>query len=185
MKSRILSIESMGGGIFVFEALAAAADMIKGAKAQTRHIILFADAADAEEPGAYADLLFHCRDAGITVSVIGLGTPLDSDAELLKDVARRGGGNVYFTNDPGSLPALFAEDTFVVARSAFVEDVTPFAFTPGLLALTGRAFGTPPPVGGYDLTYSRKARASTRSRGTSTRHRSSRTGRRARAASSR
>ena len=39
----------------------------------TRHIVLFADAADAEEPGDYKRLLEKLTPLGITVSVIGLG----------------------------------------------------------------------------------------------------------------
>ena len=49
--SKILRIQSQGGGIYVYEALAKAAEMIMKAKAGTKHIILFADATDAEEPG--------------------------------------------------------------------------------------------------------------------------------------
>ncbi|MFN0084661.1 MAG: VWA domain-containing protein, partial [Blastocatellia bacterium] len=73
------------------------AEMLLPAKAGTRHIILFADAADAEEPGQYQDLLRQCEQAGITVSVIGLGTPADVDAELLRDIAKRGNGRSFFT----------------------------------------------------------------------------------------
>ena len=65
-----------------------------------------------------------CVKAGITVSVIGLGTERDSDAELLKDIARRGGGQCMFTNDAHELPRLFAQDTFLVSRSTFVDEPT-------------------------------------------------------------
>ena len=41
--------------------------MILPAKAGTKHIILFADAADAEEPGDYKTLVDKCQKAGITV----------------------------------------------------------------------------------------------------------------------
>ncbi|MCC7192215.1 MAG: VWA domain-containing protein [Phycisphaeraceae bacterium] len=154
-RSRVLSIDSQGGGIFVYEALAAAAKMISASEPQTRHIILFADAADAEEPGQYRDLIDACRKAGITISVIGLGTEKDSDAELLKDVARRGEGRIFFTNDPEELPRLFAQDTFVVARSTFVDEVTGVSTTGVLSSLTGKTFTDPPPVGGYNLCYLR------------------------------
>ena len=153
IRRRVLSIDSMGGGIYVYEALAAAAGMLADATPQTRHIILFADAQDAEEPGRYATLLKNARRANITVSVIGLGTDTDSDAPLLKDVASLGGGRAYFTTDPAKLPQLFAQDTFVVARSSFIEDPTPVAPTGALAAMTGRPFTDPPPVGGYNLNY--------------------------------
>lgn len=155
LRKRILGIQSMGGGIFVYTGLLEAARMIVNAKAATRHIILFADAADAEEPGEYQKLLAALRSAGVTVSVIGLGKPTDVDAEFLRDVARRGGGNIYFTEHPEQLPLLFAQDTFQVVRSTFVEDVTPVAAESGLLALTPRPFGLSEPVGGYNLCYLR------------------------------
>src|SRR5690606_2689971 len=123
-RGRILSIDSRGGGIFVYEALSAAASMLLKAKAQPRHIIRFADAADSEEPGAYVQLLEKCREAGVTVSVIGLGTEADVDANLLKDIAERGGGNWYFTDSPEEIPRLFAQDTFAVARSTFIDEPT-------------------------------------------------------------
>ena len=48
--------------------------MIATATAGTRHIILFSDANDSEEPGDYVNLVDKMVKAGITVSVIGLGT---------------------------------------------------------------------------------------------------------------
>jgi hypothetical protein len=151
----ILRIDSGGGGIFVYEALSASARMLLDAKAGTRHIILFADAADAEEPGMYKDLIAKCGPAGITISVIGLGKPGDQDAELLQDIARRGGGRCFFTENPEELPRLFAQDTFVVSRSTFVEEPTSIKFTGGMAVLTGRPIEQPPSVGGYNLCYLR------------------------------
>ena len=155
LRQRILSIQSMGEGIFVYTGLLAAAEMIQNAKAATRHIILFADANDAEEPGEYQKLLAALRNAGVTVSVIGLGKPTDVDAEFLRDVARRGGGNIYFTENAEQLPLLFAQEAFQVARSTFVEEVTPVSAEAGLLTLTPRAFTLSEPVGGYNLCYLR------------------------------
>lgn len=155
VRDKILSIEVGGGGIFIYEALSTAAKMLLTAKAETRHIILFADAADSEEPGKYQELLARCRAANITVTVIGLGTPGDSDADLLRDIAQRGGGRIVFTDDANDLPRLFAQDTLIVARSAFVSDPTPVKPTAGLFSLAGRTFDGMPPVGGYNLTYLR------------------------------
>jgi uncharacterized membrane protein len=155
LRSRILGVQSAGGGIYIYEALANAADMLIPAKSPTRHIILFADANDSEEPGDYKTLVDKCARSGMTISVVGLGTPADSDAALLRDIARRGGGQCYFTADPAELPRIFAQDTFVVSRSAFVRDVTAVHPTPALLSLTGRSFPTIPAVGGYNLTYVR------------------------------
>jgi len=155
MKSKILGIQSMGGGIFVYEALQHAAAMIAPATSGTKHIILFSDAADSEEPGDYVNLLDSCLKAGITVSVVGLGSDMDSDAGLLRDIALKGGGNCYFTNDPHELPQIFAQDTFLVSRSAFIEDVTPVRTTPILKLLTSQSWDSIPDVGGYNLCYLR------------------------------
>ena len=154
-RGKIMKIESMGGGIFVYEALKAAVRELQKAGAGVRHIILFADAADSEQPGDYKKLLGACRKAGVTCSVIGLGKESDPDGALLVDVAKRGGGRSFFTDRPADLPRLFAQDTFVVARNSFVDEPTPVAATAGLTTLSGESFGEIPGVGGYNLAYLR------------------------------
>jgi Mg-chelatase subunit ChlD len=154
LRSYILRIESMGGGIYVYTALITAAQMLDKATAGTRHIILFADAADAEEPGQYKELLKKCREAGITVSVIGLGKATDVDAEFLRDVAKCGNGRCFFTENAEELPRLFAQDTFVVARSTFLSETTKVKPSGGMLAITNKYF-EPPPIDGYNLCYLR------------------------------
>lgn len=158
-RNKILQIESMGGGIFVYEALSHAAKMVADAEPQTKHIILFADAADSEEPGAYRELLTECVNAGITVSVIGLGKPTDQDALLLEEIASLGQGRCFFTETPEELPRLFAQDTFVVARSSFLEDATTVKSMPSMLTVAGRAFEFAETVGGYNLCYLRDGAA--------------------------
>jgi len=162
IQSRIRRIESMGGGIFVYEALVAAGNELMKAQQATKHIILFSDAQDSEEPGAYKALLKKYESAGITVSVIGLGKKTDVDAKLLEDIAKLGSGNVMFTEDPKDLPRLFTEDTMSVARSSFIEkdpetqpDGIP-AFTISDARLMGELTPGPfPTVDGYNLCYLR------------------------------
>jgi Mg-chelatase subunit ChlD len=155
VRNKILRIDSGGGGIFVFEALTTAADMLLKAQSGTRHIILFSDAADSEEPGKYRELLQQCEQSGITVSVIGLGRPTDVDAELLRDIAKRGNGQIFFTENAEELPRLFAQDTIIVARSMFQDQPVPIQFTGGLVTLIGKQFTGLPSIGGYNLTYLR------------------------------
>lgn len=157
---RALSIRSQGGGIFVYEALVAAGNQLIKAEQATKHIILFSDANDSEEPGDYKNLLAKYERAGITVSVIGLGAPTDSDAALLKDIASLGHGQILFTDDAQELPRLFAEDTLKVARSTFIQkdpDTQPTGI-PGKLLPTSRLLGEFgksrfPNVDGYNLSY--------------------------------
>ncbi|MCY2932223.1 MAG: VWA domain-containing protein [Planctomycetota bacterium] len=154
-KSTIGTIGSEGGGIFIYEALQAAGKMIAPAVAGTKHIILFADAGDSEQPGDYRTLLAAMKKAGITVSVIGMGTKTDCDAALLEDIAKRGGGRCFFSDKVSDLPRLFAQDTFVVARSSFLEQKTAVRTTGSLATLTARPFPDMPAIGGYNLCYIR------------------------------
>ena len=160
MISKVLKIQSMGGGIFVYEALVAAGKELEKASQATRHIILFSDAADSEEPGDYVNLLKQYEAVGITVSVIGLGNKTDVDAALLEDIAKKGKGNIMFTTDPQELPRLFTEDTMSVARSSFVkkdEKTQPQGISGKMLSdirLMGNLqAGAFPKAGGYNLSY--------------------------------
>jgi Mg-chelatase subunit ChlD/uncharacterized membrane protein len=152
---QVRGIQSGGGGIFVYTALLQAAEMVQESRKGTRHIVLFADAADAEEPGDYVRLLEKLRSIGITVSVIGLGTDADPDAEFLKDVASRGGGRMIFTSNVDELPRLFAQEAITVARSSFVTEQTPVRTLADTILLGEQPASAFPPVDGYNLTYLR------------------------------
>ncbi|MHC4880334.1 MAG: VWA domain-containing protein [Planctomycetota bacterium] len=161
INSKVLRIESMGGGIFVYEALVAAGkELMKADGFSTRHIILFSDAADSEAPGAYRSLLKKFADSGITVSVIGLGTPGDTDAKLLEEIAKLGSGNIMFTQDAQELPRLFTQDTMSIARNTFLEadpESQPAGIggdlLPDAMLMSELSLGTFPNAGGYNLSY--------------------------------
>ncbi len=157
VRSKILGIKSMGGGIYVHEALMAASQMLMKARAGTKHIILFSDANDSERPEGYKELLEKTEKAGITVSVIGLGRETDKDGDLLKDIAKRGKGRIFFTDQPEELPRLFAQDTFVVARNTFLDEPAAIKHLPGLDTLTDQKFSRAAnlSIGGYNLCYIR------------------------------
>lgn len=146
-------IRSTGGGIYVYQGLKAGWEELKKADVGQKHLILFADAADAEEPGEYKALLAEMTAAGATVSVIGLGSEKDSDAAFLQDVALRGNGRVLFNDNASELPALFAQETVAVARSAFIEEATPMQGTPGWMEIAARPLNWLEKVDGYNLSY--------------------------------
>ncbi len=152
---KVLSIQSMGGGIFVYNALAAATRMLMQSDAGTRHIILFSDAADSEQPGKYKELLEKATQSGITVSVIGLGSETDCDANFLRDVALRGLGRCFFSNQPQELPRLFAQDTFVVARNTFVSDPVKVSLNGSIRTIGVSGLNGAFQIGGYNLNYLR------------------------------
>ncbi len=149
---RLRGLRAGGGGIFVYTALVAAANMIQPSDAGARHIILFADAADAEEPGDSMALLARCKEAGITVSVVGLGTEQDADAQLLADIGVAGGGRVFFTNDPNLLPQLFTQDALAVSRSGFLDEPASLRPAGELATMLDPWPETLPAIGGYNPT---------------------------------
>ena len=150
----ILSIESMGGGIFVDKALHDGIGKLLNSKAPVRHLLLFADAADAEQPGNYRELLARSSKAGITVSVVGLGSEKDSDAALLREIARLGGGRCYFSDRADELPRIFAEDTFVMVRNSFKKGKTRGHFTgAAATAAGGEGFTGSMECGGFNLSF--------------------------------
>jgi hypothetical protein len=145
----------MGGGIFTYTALVAAATAVQASNKGTRHIVLFADASDAEEPGDYKRLLDTITPLGITVSVIGLGSESDSDADFLKDIAARGKGRVYFAANADDLPRLFAQEAITVARSSFITDPTEARALSDMVLLGDLPAAPSPGLDGYNLTYLR------------------------------
>jgi hypothetical protein len=153
ISGEVRRIQSAGGGIFVFQGLNAAWNELKKSPAGQRHVVLFADAADAEEPGAYKELLAEMTGEGATVSVIGLGTAGDPDAAFLEDVALRGNGRIFFNADPSQLPGIFAQETVAVARSAFLKDPVPVVDAGGWQELAARSLEWPAQVDGYNLSY--------------------------------
>lgn len=152
---KIRRIRSQGGGIFVYTGLQAAWKELKQSNAGTRHVILFSDAADSEEPGKYKQLIEEMEKGGCTISVIGLGTPKDSDAAFLKDIAKRGKGRCFFTTRPAEIPRLFAQETVTMARSAFLTDPVGTKPTGKWSEISAKPFAWPGMADGYNLSYIR------------------------------
>ncbi|MBP7950661.1 MAG: VWA domain-containing protein [Verrucomicrobiales bacterium] len=142
-----------GGGIFTYTGLAAGWKALRATSVGTRHLILFADAADAEEPGDYVNLLAEMEKEGATVSVIALGTKADADAKFLEDVAARGKGRIFFTNQASELPGIFTQETVAVARAAFIKEPVPTAATGGWVEISGKDLSWLGEVDGFNLSY--------------------------------
>lgn len=152
----VLSIESGGGGIFVRTGLDAAVESLAETTHANRHIVLFADAQDAEEPDGVVDLVTELEQtANTTTSVIALGTEMDVDARFLSDIAKAGAGSIYFTTSPSELPAMFARDTMTIARSAFLEQATDAEPSPALYGLGELELQGFPTIPGYNLNYAK------------------------------
>ncbi len=144
---------SGGGGIYVDEGLRIAKKEILRSGKPTRHVLLFSDAADSEQPGDYRETIEALVDQNVTVSVIGMGSRADSDAKLLEEIAARGNGRIYFAEDVTSLPRIFSQETIAVARSSFVDGTIPLSVGPDLAMLGKISTAGLTSCGGYSLTY--------------------------------
>lgn len=148
-------IQSAGGGIFVYQGLEAAWKELQKSEAGQRHIVLFSDAADSEAPGEYQRLLAEMTADGATLSVIALGSKSDPDAALLEDIALLGNGRIFFNADANQLPALFAQETVSVARSAFLDALVSVVDAGGWLQIAPKNPQWLEAVDGYNLCYLR------------------------------
>jgi hypothetical protein len=153
---RVRKIKSSGGGIFVYNGLKAGWDELKKSPAGTRHLILFSDAQDSEEPGHYKALIKKMTDEGATISVIGLGTDADVDSALLKDIAKLGNGRIFFSSEPMDIPKIFAQETVTIARSAFIKDPVGAQATGRWSEISPKPTDWFKQVDGYNLSYARE-----------------------------
>jgi len=146
----IRAVSVGGGGIYVDIALAAAYGELAKSKVNLKHVLLFADGGDADQIAGQATVAANAMRKGITTSVIALGTGKDLPA--LEEISRVGGGRYYLIEDASRLPAVFAQETILAARSAIVEE----PFKPSLAAgggpVVGIDFGAAPSLGGYVVT---------------------------------
>ncbi len=156
LTNRVRKIQVGGGGIYVYEGLKAGWDALKKTKSGTKHLILFTDLADTEEPAAYKKLLKEMTDDGASVSVIGMGTKADPDAKLCEEIAKLGKGRIFYSDKPMDIPKIFAQETVTIARSAFVEEPTVATATGRWGEISPQAITWLPQVGGYNLSYARE-----------------------------
>jgi len=160
LSAAIRGIKPGGGGIYTYTSLIAAEDIVRRADTPLMHVVVYADAQDAEEivrgkpfgfgPGPNAfDVARRIRRNGGTVSVIALGERRDQHVGFLQDIARIGGGRFRITREADELRALFVEETREVVRSV-VHDQR-FRPRAGLAhpTLSGVDVGTAPPLLGY------------------------------------
>ncbi|MCD8350507.1 MAG: VWA domain-containing protein [Planctomycetaceae bacterium] len=155
LASLTLGITPMGGGIFCRTAIVAAAEQVRRSNLRQRHIILFADASDAEEQEGCLELVRDLQDEGIGVSVVAMGREDDSDAVFLRQVAAFGGGVAAFANDAAGLPALFTGEVIRLAQRGFIkEPVAPRALSP--MASLVLDVSELPGLGGYNVSAARE-----------------------------
>ncbi|HEX3655609.1 MAG TPA: VWA domain-containing protein [Pirellulales bacterium] len=138
-KSRILDEISRleaGGGTNMYPAMEDAYDALQSANAKLKHAIILTDGISS--PGDFQGLATSMASSRITVSTVAVGD--GADTNLLEEIASLGHGRYYFTDDPNSVPQIFAKETVEASKSAIQEQ----PFLPQVMRLT-------PVLGGIDL----------------------------------
>ncbi|WP_235880123.1 glutamine amidotransferase [Polyangium aurulentum] len=146
-----------GGGIFVDITLAAGYAALAKERVNLKHMLLFADGADAEQMGPSRTQVSDALRAGITTSVVALGN--GSDVPELEVLSRLGNGRFYLIEDANRLPSVFAQETILASRSSIVEKEFRASRGAPSSILSGIAIEEAPALLGYVVTIP-KSRAS-------------------------
>ena len=148
--SAIRAVGPGGGGIFVDLALDTGFKALAKEHVQLKHLLLFSDGNDAEERNNAFALVSSGKARGITTSVVALGK--GADVSALEHMSKLGDGRFYLIEDASRLPAVFAQETILAARSSINE----LSFRPQLAgagpATRGIDFAAAPALKGYVVT---------------------------------
>jgi uncharacterized membrane protein len=146
----VRAVQVGGGGIYVDLSLQTAYAALAKENVQLKHLLLFADGSDAEERSKAFALVSGARARGITTSVVALGK--GPDVPDLERMSKLGDGRFYLIEDATRLPAVFAQETVLAARSSINE--VPFrpALASSAPAVRGIDFGQAPDLTGYVVT---------------------------------
>jgi uncharacterized membrane protein len=150
MAKAVRGVAVGGGGIYVDLSLQTGYAALAKETVQLKHLLLFADGSDAEERTRAFGLVSGAKARGITTSVVALGK--GSDVADLEHMSKLGDGRFYLIEDATRLPAVFAQETILAARSSINE----VPFLPNLVAqspvLRGVDLSQAPPLTGYVVT---------------------------------
>lgn len=143
------------GGTDIRQALEAALELMRGVRAQYRHIILLSDGrpnADA----TYDDLINAMKTQKITLSTIAIGS--DADLVLMQELAQEGSGRYYYVPNAKDVPTITMRETRIASGATSAEGV----FRPKLPAsgqtsplLRSLSEAQLPELSGYDVTLSK------------------------------
>jgi uncharacterized membrane protein len=148
--AKIRTVQVGGGGIYTDIALKAGYDALSKETVNLKHLLLFADGADAEQIAGCRVIVKAAFDRGMTTSVISLGR--GSDTPELEVLSKIGGGRFYLIEDATKLPAVFTQETILAAKSAIHEG--DFGVSVGAAGSATRLvdFAKSPALKGYVVT---------------------------------
>ncbi|HEU4798149.1 MAG TPA: VWA domain-containing protein, partial [bacterium] len=143
-----------GGGTNMYPALRVAYDYLRPSRAKIRHIIVISDG--QTDPGDFQGLVTRMAQEKITVSSVAVGG--DADEQIMRGLARWGGGRYYTARDLYTIPQILTAEALLASRAYFVEErFVPERVQRGLVddlsppALRGYVATAPKPAGTLHL----------------------------------
>jgi uncharacterized membrane protein len=159
LESRVMSIDVGDDGIFVYTALRSAYAELQKQTTPVKHVLMFADAADAVQETADASgsptalqVAQTAARAGIGLSVVGIGVASDSDVGYLKSLAAAGGGKFYLTANGHTLKTIFVDETRRITGDVDRNEKIRVVESSPADALKGVDVDGAPELGGYVVT---------------------------------
>jgi uncharacterized membrane protein len=116
LQARLSTLQA-SGGTALYPALALASQWLRQAHTEKKQVVLVSDGRTA--PADFAPLLTQLVTADIRLSVIGVGA--DVEREFLTELATRGNGRAYFTDDPRALATVLQRET-LLAGGQWVQE---------------------------------------------------------------
>jgi len=115
---RQINTITAGGGTNMYPAIEKAYLALNEAFAELKHMIVLTDG--LSHPGDFDSLARAIAGSEITVSTVAVGE--EAAQEVLRDIARRGGGNFYYCADPVDIPQIFALETISAGKVGITEE---------------------------------------------------------------
>ena len=138
-----------GGGTKLYNAIQEGYQELAGMASSVKHMIVLSDGLAEEQD--FKTLVSTIQQDRITISTVAVGE--DSDQQLMKNIARWGGGRSYYTEDPEKIPRIFTTETIIVSRGLIVEESF-FPYVTSRNEILGGIDPTGiPPLRGFVLTY--------------------------------
>lgn len=150
ISAKIRAVAVGGGGIYTDLALREAYAALEKETVNLKHVLLFADGADAEQIAGCRVLVTNAAAKGITTSVISLGR--GSDSPELEVLSKLGGGRFYLIEDATKLPSVFSQETILASKSSIKEQDFKISLGDPSAATRGIDFSAAPVLHGYVVT---------------------------------
>lgn len=144
---------TLGGGTTYTQAIQAAGESLgKLFDAKKKHVIFITDGAPSDKPEQYLEAVKALREAGITVSVVGIKIAENSTtAAAMEELAQEGGGVFYRVSDLEKLRDVLRDDLTTDTVSQYVPEefipvieahIPAMADLPDELPMLGGYYGT-------------------------------------------